>query len=168
MSRIEGALFCFMAVAGVITGTVMYPSTVAVEPLRTDQAAAVPATVVAPPAGLTIDGEIVRVIDGDTLILRSSMEYRIRLLDCWAPETRTRDAEEKPRGLASKNRMEELAPAGETVRVFIPVGHTAGDSLTFSRVLGRVWRIEDGAPIEPDLSVVMVSEGWATRTKEAD
>lgn len=35
-----------------------------------------------PPRGFTVDGTIVRVIDGDTVVVRSHIEYQIRLLDC--------------------------------------------------------------------------------------
>lgn len=119
----------------------------------------------APEPGLCVDGEIVRVIDGDTVICRTSFEYRVRLLDCWAPESRTRDAEEKQRGLAAKARMVALCPEGQPVRVLIPGSRDLSQLQTMGRLLGRVWVCEDGRPSGSDLSAVMVSEGFATETK---
>jgi len=58
--------------------------------------------------------ELVRVIDGDTvdcvLDLGFDIRYkcRIRLKGINTPETRTRDLEEKKRGLAAKDRVIEL------------------------------------------------------------
>jgi len=118
-----------------------------------------------PPLGLTMDGQVIRVIDGDTIVVRSYVEYHVRLLDCWAPESRTRDLEEKGRGLKSKARMIELA-SEKAVRVNLP--HSSADLTeltTMGRVLGRVWLIEDGSPEDLDLSSRMVLEGFATKTK---
>jgi len=113
-----------------------------------------------PPANsLTLDAKCVRVLDGDTIEVESVVRYRVRLLDCWAPESRTSDVEEKQRGLKSKNRMIQLAD-GKTVRVSIPLTGDLTDATTLGRLLGRVW-LEDGR----ELSEVMVSEGLATSSK---
>lgn len=118
-----------------------------------------------PPRGYTIDGQIVRVIDGDTVVVRSQVEYQIRLLDCWAPESRTRDSREKTRGLQAKARMQEIAQ-DQTCRVFMPADGTLQDMITMGRILGRVWILQDGEPAAADLSATMVGEGLATPTKE--
>jgi endonuclease YncB( thermonuclease family) len=118
-----------------------------------------------PPKGFCIDGRIVRVIDGDTLVVRSEVEYRVRLLDCWAPESRTKDIDEKTRGLTSKARMTELAQ-DKSCRVFMPTARSMTDMMTFGRVLGRIWITQDGKPEAIDLSGLMVSEGLATTTKQ--
>lgn len=121
---------------------------------------------VAPPKGVSMDGVVDRVIDGDTLIVRTTVEYRVRLLDCWAPESRTTDAAEKVRGLQAKARLTTLA-AGKPVRVFVPIEH--GDLstiITLGRVLGRVWTLNDGGlPAAEQLSAVMVREKLATIRK---
>jgi endonuclease YncB( thermonuclease family) len=119
-----------------------------------------------PPRGFTVDGTVVRVIDGDTVVVRSQIEYHIRLLDCWAPESRTRDLAQKQRGLAAKARMQELA-IDKPCRVFMPAGGTVGDMITMGRILGRVWILQDGATTDTDLSSIMVSEGHATTSKES-
>ena len=114
-----------------------------------------------PPApGLTLDGKCVRVLDGDTIEVESTVRYRIRLLDCWAPELRTSNVAEKQRGLKSKSRMVQLAE-GKPLRITIPLTGDLGDATTMSRVLGRAW-LEDGR----ELSEIMVSENLATKTKE--
>lgn len=128
---------------------------------------AAPATVTAtacPPRGVTIDAMVVRVIDGDTVVCRSAVEYQVRLIDCWAPESRTRDLEEKQLGLRSKSRMQELAH-GRTVRVHMPTDGDLATAITLGRVLGRVWLLQDEQPAEQDLSAIMVSEGFATASK---
>ena len=118
-----------------------------------------------PPPGFIVDGTVVRVIDGDTVVVRSQIEYQIRLLDCWAPESRTKDLAEKQRGLAAKARMQELADC-QQCRVFMPSTGTFADMITMGRILGRVWILHDGSPTDTDLSSIMVSEGHATITKE--
>jgi endonuclease YncB( thermonuclease family) len=112
-----------------------------------------------PSPGLTLDGKVVRVVDGDTIVVESRVRYHVRLIDCWAPESRTLDAAEKARGIASKARMIELT-TGQTLRVSIPLTGDFTDATTMSRVLGRAW-LEDGR----ELSEVMVAEGLATKTK---
>lgn len=116
-----------------------------------------------PPLGLAKQCQVVRVVDGDTLDVEVRYQLRVRLLDCWAPESRTSDAAEKARGLAAKAHLEELAPAGSQAVVFIP-GSSDGslaELLTLGRVLGHVW-------INPDphsLSERQRTAGHAARTK---
>jgi len=117
-----------------------------------------------PPKGFCIDGHVVRVIDGDTVVVQSTVEYHVRLLDCWAPESRTKDVDEKTKGLKSKARMTELA-SGKQCRVFMPSAGSVTDMITMGRILGRVWLMENGQPAVADLSSVMVSENLATTTK---
>lgn len=117
-----------------------------------------------PPPGLVVDAVVLRVIDGDTLILRTSFEYRVRLLDCWAPESRTLDLKEKTRGLAAKKRLTQLA-ANQCVRVQLPGSTDLSRMVTLNRVLGRVWLVNDEGPAEMDLSGMLVSEGLATAKK---
>ena len=127
------------------------------------------------------------VLDGDTIevnVTRVSIlgitvsadhisrTVRVRLLDCWAPETRTRDLEEKKRGLAAKAYMEELVLA-EEVHVEIPIEKNAkfGDSMSMGRVLGRVFlphiviaEAVDGLETG-EVAVAMVAAGHATKEK---
>jgi endonuclease YncB( thermonuclease family) len=119
---------------------------------------------VPPEKNLTIDGTVMRIIDGDTVEVETKVRYRVRLIDCWAPESRTSDANEKRRGLQSKSRMIELAEK-KSVRVTIPLTGNFTDATTMSRVLGRVWVIENDQLTHEDLSTIMVREGFATKVK---
>jgi len=82
---------------------------------------------------------LLRVVDGDTLDARIDLGFsvfvkkRIRLMgiDTW--ESRTKDLEEKKKGLAAKARLIELlqADAGEFTLISYGVGK-------FGRVLGEI------------------------------
>lgn len=118
-----------------------------------------------PAPGICIDGDVVRVIDGDTIVVRSTVEYHVRLLDCWAPESRTKNLNAKARGLKSKARMQALAEE-QSVRVWSPAHADVTQMVTMGRILGRVW-IRNGDEVAPsDLSSIMVSEGLATTEKQ--
>lgn len=121
----------------------------------------------APDPGITLDARVTRIVDGDTVdcTVLVPLVFRIRLIDCWSAETRTRDPEEKQRGLAAKSYLEQLI-GQDPVRVHIPGRAKLGDMLTLDRVLGRVWPTRDGTPLSGDLSSRMVEAGHATSTKK--
>ena len=48
-----------------------------------------------PPLGLTAQCKVLDVYDGDTVTVEVRTIARVRLLDCWAPEVRTKDVAEK-------------------------------------------------------------------------
>jgi endonuclease YncB( thermonuclease family) len=104
---------------------------------------------------------VVDVLDGDTITLGLTIHARIRMIDCWAPETRTKDADEKKRGIASKEHLKGLLPTGAGVRVEIPLDGTTrlDDLFTMGRVLGTVWRGE------VNISDEQVRAGHATKEK---
>lgn len=109
-----------------------------------------------PPIGLTTGCRVVDVIDGDTLTVEITRQVRVRLLDCWAPETRTLDADEKAKGLAAKVKLESLVNGGEAV-LFAPGSdrERVGDAFTFGRVLAYLFI--DGE----NVSKAMVESGHA-------
>lgn len=111
---------------------------------------------------IKIPARVVDVIDGDTIEIEISRRARIRLLDCWAPETRSRDADEKAAGLVAKDYLESVAD-GEHVVVTIPIeaDKRFGQAMSFDRILGRVELVNRGR----DLSEIMVESGHATKTK---
>jgi micrococcal nuclease len=63
--------------------------------------------------------KVLKVVDGDTVDVRIDMgfavklEQRVRLYGINAPESRTRDKEEKKRGLAAKAKLKELLRTGD-------------------------------------------------------
>lgn len=113
--------------------------------------------------GITFPGVVTRVLDGDTLEVRVERTVRIRLLDCWAPETRTKDADEKRAGQAAKRHLHKLA-IDKAVAVHVPIEADArfGEAMSMGRVLGYV-QLADGT----DLSQEMVAAGHATKKKTA-
>jgi len=55
------------------------------------------------------------VVDGDTITVELKIPVRVRLLDCWAPETRTKDAEEKKKGIRLAGMEPEVVNMGDGV-----------------------------------------------------
>lgn len=113
-----------------------------------------------PAAGMTLPCKVINVVDGDTLDVQVVQLVRVRLLECWAPESRTLNLKEKQRGLASKRNLHAMANA-KSATVWIPIGGAFRDSLTLDRVLGHVW-IEGQAA---SLSEMQVAVGHAYRTR---
>ena len=136
---------------------------------------------IAPRAGFVVPVEVVEWHDGDTCTVRATVEIRVRLLDCWAPEVHGRSltdaerkmppekqkliqrqiAEEKQRGFDSRTSAIKFAPVGAKGVLEIPFdGATRSDDLfTMGRVLGRVW--VDGK----NVSALQVDSGHATAVK---
>ena len=124
------------------------------------------------PGWITV-GEIVAVKDGDTVKVRITREIDVRLVGCWADESRRdpriksdidREAA-KLRGIAAKEHLRRVA-LGKQCVLMIPTQtdgdettSDVGDVFSLSRALGRVW--VDGQ----DLSELQVERGYATRTK---
>lgn len=115
-----------------------------------------------PPAAITLPCQVIEVYDGDTLTVRVSVDLRVRLLGCWAPEVRTRDDAEKRAGLASRDHLRTLAE-GAPVLVSVPLGHAdrLDDLLSMGRVLASVWRVGDAT----SLAAQQVAAGHATRER---
>jgi micrococcal nuclease len=101
-----------------------------------------------------------RIIDGDTvdavidLGFDVSVHKRIRLAGIDTPESRTRDLEEKERGLASKARLEEMLEGGEFILESKEVGK-------YGRVLGTLFiekETDDNLTSEPQIMRVNINE----------
>ena len=90
------------------------------------------------PASFEYNATLVRVLDGDTIDCYIDLGFDLKIkkrirymgIDTW--ESRTRDKEEKVKGLAAKARNKELLESG----VFKIVSHGTGK---FGRVLGEVF-----------------------------
>ena len=104
--------------------------------------------------------QVLRVVDGDTVDVLIDCGFstfrkeRVRLYGINAPESRTRDKEEKIRGLAAKERLDEL------------INNTEGDIIIkteldkkgkFGRILGVIW---DKCK-KKNFNCMLVSEGHA-------
>ena len=102
--------------------------------------------------------EVVRIIDGDTLDVDIDLGFstkltkqRIRMLGIDTPESRTRDLEEKSRGLLSKKFLMDLCPVGSKIKL---VSHGKGK---FGRILGEIF-IHQGVL---SINKHMCNEGYA-------
>lgn len=103
--------------------------------------------------------QVSRIVDGDTVDLvidlgfRTFVKRRIRLYGIDAPEVRTRDLEEKQRGLEAMLHLESLLLGGRCVLH----SHELGK---YGRVLGTL--IVDGI----DINERMIEDGFASRYKK--
>ena len=101
---------------------------------------------------------VARVVDGDTIDALVDLGFdtwkkvRIRMMGMNAPESRTRDKEEKKKGLAAKKYLQTLLESYDFV--FILKSHGVGK---FGRCLGEIL-FEDS-----DISAnqIMINEGHA-------
>lgn len=111
-----------------------------------------------PEPGINVVAVVTEVYDGDTITVAVTRTFRVRLLDCWAPEVRGNEA---PDGLQAKAAMQDILPVGSSVLLEIPSDNTRRFDTTVSmgRVLGRVWKDKR------DVSQEMVQTGWATATR---
>ena len=108
----------------------------------------------------TYNSRLDRVVDGDTvdafidLGFDTHIKKRIRLygMDAW--ESRTRDKEEKVKGLAAKARLIQILD--ENNNEFILVSHGVGK---FGRCLGELFLTSDSDSINNQL----VTEGHAKK-----
>ena len=104
----------------------------------------------------TYNIELLRVVDGDTIDAKIdlgfdvSVKKRVRFLGVNAPESRTRDLEEKAKGLAAKDRVKQLLEGCGQIQL---TSHGVGK---FGRCLGEVHiDIVDG---KESLTLVNVNE----------
>lgn len=115
----------------------------------------------APEPNYTAKCVVVNIVDGDTVDVMIPTTYRVRLIDCWAPESHeTKNPKEKALGLAAKAELTKYAKDKQAI-VSIPTSGTIKTSLTLDRVLGSVWLIDS----EQSLSEYMVSKKLAGKTK---
>ena len=104
----------------------------------------------------TYNIELLRVVDGDTIDAKIDLGFnvkikkRIRFLGIDTPESRTRDLEEKARGLAAKDRVIELLEGANTIQL---CSHGVGK---YGRCLGELSiDVVDG---KENLALVSVNE----------
>jgi endonuclease YncB( thermonuclease family) len=121
-----------------------------------------------PPAlGWTTQARCIRVIDGDTIEVEVRRVIRVRMLDCWAPESRidarlpeAAQTAEKQSGIASRENLRQLCE-GRDVIVQIPSHVEVAKAITLNRWLANVWIEGDGE----SLAEKQVKGGFAETTK---
>ena len=103
--------------------------------------------------------KIVRIIDGDTVVANVDLGFsvtlkaqKIRLYGINTPESRTRDKEEKKRGMAAKWRLTELLGTGEFYL-------ESRDKGKFGRILGILFQCDDFD--KPSINQILVKESHA-------
>ena len=110
------------------------------------------------PASFEYNGTLVKVLDGDTIDAYIDLGFDLKIkkrirymgIDTW--ESRTRDLEEKKKGLAAKARNKELLESG-TLKI---VSHGTGK---FGRVLGEVF-VETDNGLQ-SVNQILIDEGHA-------
>ena len=107
---------------------------------------------------------VVKVVDGDTIDAEIDLGFdikvkkRVRFLGMNAPESRTRDLEEKARGLAAKDRVKALLEGCENIQL---KSHGIGK---FGRCLGEIFldTIDGQEKLTlVSLNELLISEGHA-------
>ena len=109
----------------------------------------------------TYKAKLDRVVDGDTVDANIDLGFditihkRIRLAGIDTPESRTRNLEEKKRGLISKQYVVDRCPVGSRIVI------ESLDRGKFGRILGNIW--ETGEEAHPDTSINkrMIADGFA-------
>lgn len=102
--------------------------------------------------------KVVRIIDGDTIDVDVDLGFktvlvkqRVRLYGIDTPESRTRDKEEKKRGLISKEYLISKCPVGSNIML---QSHERGK---FGRILGELFEYNKTESINKE----MCREGYA-------
>ena len=108
----------------------------------------------------TYKANLDRVVDGDTIDVNIDLGFditvhkRVRLAGIDTPESRTRDLEEKKRGLAAKYRLTEILDMGSLVVESKEVGK-------YGRVLGVLIIYPDNLDLPINVNEMLVDEGHA-------
>ena len=105
--------------------------------------------------------KVVKIIDGDTIDVDIDLGFsvilakqRIRLYGIDTPESRTRNKEEKVRGLISKGFLLDTCPVDSYIKV---VSHGKGK---FGRILGEIYELDND---EVSINQQMCDEAYALR-----
>lgn len=109
-----------------------------------------------PPHGWSTQAQVVRVLDGDTIEVEITRKVRVRLLDCWAPETRDLGGPESMKNLT------RLLSDSEVTLLVPTDSDEVQDIWTFGRVLGYVWSKADA---DKSVNQLQVEQGHATAEK---
>ena len=109
--------------------------------------------------------KVTKIVDGDTIDVLLDMGFdikyqsRVRLFGIDTPESRTRNKEEKVRGLLSKSYLKDAIKKAKKLTIKTHKGSETGK---FGRILGEVFA--DGV----NLNLKMCREGYAVQYYEQD
>ena len=110
----------------------------------------------------TYKAKLIRIVDGDTIDAEIDLGFdtivrkRIRLFGINTPETKTKDMNEKAKGLAAKQRLTELLNGEFVVETIL---NKRGK---YGRVLGVVYnQVEDKTRL--NINEALVDEGHAVK-----
>ena len=111
----------------------------------------------------TYKADVIKIIDGDTIDVNIHLGFdvilykqRIRLMGIDTPESRTRNLEEKARGLLSKQYVVDRCPVGSSIMI------ESLDRGKFGRILGNIWATdEEDAHADNTINKKMILEGFA-------
>ncbi len=133
------------------------PTCAACRLIRQGQAAAA-----APKPGLVVPCQVVGVVDGDTVEVEFTWRTRVRLVDCWTPELKAKEADAKQVALRGKLHLAAIAMNQYgRLQVELAGAKRLGDLFSFDRVIGRVYLDGDAE----DLSARQVRAGVAASRK---
>lgn len=108
--------------------------------------------------------KLIRVVDGDTVDAMIDCGFstykkeRIRLYGIDTPECRTRDKEEKKRGLAAKARLKEMIKEGKNEFI---VETSIDKKGKYGRLLGTLYRDNDFGKLDTCYNSMLLEEGHA-------
>ena len=111
-----------------------------------------------------------RVVDGDTVDVDIDLGFdvwivkqRIRLIGIDAPETRTRDLEEKEQGIKSKEYVEKHLPVG-SIATLVSREYN-GEKGKFGRIIGDFRTYDSVWDAERMLTELMIRDGFAEKAE---
>ena len=105
------------------------------------------------------------IVDGDTFDTTVDLGFnilhkiRVRMYGINTPESRTRDLEEKAKGLKSKDRLAELLTSGFHSDCNLILA--TKEKGKYGRYLGIVYRLRDGEEERFNINERLVEEGYA-------
>lgn len=116
-----------------------------------------------PQLGWVTKAKVLNVVDGDTVDVVVQKFIRVRLNETRAPETRTKDLEEKALGNKAKEYAKEKLQDKEVI-LFIPGHDYLADGLTLNRVVGILYL--DGENVNDALTQFFKEElNWPNEDK---
>lgn len=115
-----------------------------------------------PELGWVTDVKYIKNYDADSIDLEIRKKIRVRLLDCWAPEIKSKDQYKKEIAKEGRDFVNSVLSSAKEIRLFIPTEQSGDFShlMTFDRLLGYIW--VDGK----NLNELIVKNEFASSKKD--